>query len=510
MAIQKVLIANRGEIALRIVRALRDMDLRSVAVYSDADRHELHVRGADEAYRLGPPPPGESYLRGDRILEIAQAAGCDSIHPGYGFLSENAEFARSVEAAGLAFIGPTAGSIARAGDKIVARTTMKTAGVPVLPGSDGPAADAREARAVADAMGYPIMLKAVGGGGGKGIRIVEESGDVEAAFTRAASEADSAFGNGSIYVEKFLQAPRHIEIQILADQHGHVVHLGERECSIQRRHQKLLEEAPSPFVTPELRGRMGDAAVAAARAVDYRNAGTVEFLVEESGAFYFLEVNTRIQVEHPVTEMVYGVDLVRLQIEIAGGAALPFKQTDLVPNGHAIEVRLTAEDPAAGFLPETGRVEAVRFPEGPGVRVDASLFPGQEITLFYDPMVGKIIVHGATRSEAVARLKRALIEMRLVGVRTCAPLLRALLDDSRFLAGDTNTAYLEEFVASSDWQTIRDVNDLPADLPPVLTAVLYAHAQKGGGRAVAIDRGESTGGTGGTGWVQAARAERLR
>jgi len=506
VAIEKVLIANRGEIALRVVRALRDLGKRSVAVFSDADRHELHVRGADEAYRLGPPPPGESYLRIDRLVEIAKEAGCDAVHPGYGFLSENADFARAVEDAGLAFIGPRADSIARAGDKIVARTTMKEAGVPVLPGSEGPARDFAEAEAVAAATGYPVMLKAVGGGGGKGIRVVEDPAELKAAFERASSEAASAFGNAAVYVEKFLKAPRHIEVQVLADHHGNVVHVGERECSIQRRHQKLLEEAPSPFVGPELRARMGEAAVAAARAVDYRNAGTVEFLVDEDGEFFFLEMNTRIQVEHPVTEEVYGVDLVRLQVEIADGAELPFVQEDLEPSGHAIEVRLTAEDPASGFLPETGRIEAVRFPQGPGVRIDASLYPGQEITLHYDPMVGKLIVHGATREQAVARLRRALVEMRLVGVQTCAPLLQALLDDTRFLSGDTHTNYLEEFVARGDWQTIPDLNDLPAELPAVLTAVLFVHGQKGAARAVAAERR----GTAGSGWVQAARAERLR
>ncbi|MDH3590513.1 MAG: ATP-grasp domain-containing protein, partial [Planctomycetota bacterium] len=309
--------ANRGEIALRVVRTLREMGVRSVAVYSDADRRELHVRAADEAYRIGPPPPSESYLRGDKIIAVAQRAGCDAIHPGYGFLSENADFARAVEAAGLAFIGPTADSIAAAGDKIRARTTMKAAGVPVIPGSDGPEPDAKSARAVADEIGYPVVLKAVGGGGGKGIRIVREAGEIGAAFTRAASEAESAFGNAAVYVEKFLERPRHIEIQVLSDTHGNTVHLGERECSIQRRHQKLLEEAPSPFCDEDLRARMGATAVRAAEAVAYRGAGTVEFLVEPDGTYYFLEMNTRIQVEHPVTELCYGVDLVRLQVRIA-------------------------------------------------------------------------------------------------------------------------------------------------------------------------------------------------
>ena len=503
MPFSKVCVANRGEIALRVVRTLREMGVRSVAVYSDADRRELHVRAADEAYRIGPPPPSESYLRGDKIIAVAQRAGCDAIHPGYGFLSENADFARAVEAAGLAFIGPTADSIAAAGDKIRARTTMKAAGVPVIPGSDGPEPDAKSARAVADEIGYPVVLKAVGGGGGKGIRIVREAGEIGAAFTRAASEAESAFGNAAVYVEKFLERPRHIEIQVLSDTHGNTVHLGERECSIQRRHQKLLEEAPSPFCDEDLRARMGATAVRAAEAVAYRGAGTVEFLVEPDGTYYFLEMNTRIQVEHPVTELCYGVDLVRLQVRIAEGRPLPFDQSALAPQGHAIEARLTAEDPAAGFLPQTGTVRAVRMPEGPGVRVDANLYPGQEITLFYDPMIGKVIVHGRDRDDAIERLKRALVEMRLVGIHTCAPLLRKVLDDERYRRGEIDTGFLERFVAENDWQALPVINDLPAELPAILTAVLYAHGRKGASRAVrSASRQRSE-------WVSAGRREAM-
>ena len=506
MPIRKVLIANRGEIALRVVRTLREMGVTSVAVFSEADRNELHVRAADEAYPIGPPAPADSYLRQDRILEAAQVAGCDAVHPGYGFLSEHAAFARAVEDAGLAFIGPTAESIAAAGDKIRARATMQKAGVPVLPGSDGPVKDARAAKTVARRVGYPVALKAVGGGGGKGIRVVSSAKDLEAAFARAAGEAETAFGNAAIYVEKFLEAPRHIEVQVLADTHGNTVHLGERECSIQRRHQKLLEETPSPFVDDDLRARMGAAAVQAARAVDYRSAGTVEFLVDSEGEFYFLEMNTRIQVEHPVTELTYGVDLVRLQVRIAEGQRLPFAQDDLRPQGHAIEVRLTAEDPAAGFLPQTGTVRAVRMPQGPGVRVDSNLYPGQEITLFYDPMIGKVIAHGRDRTDAIARLRRALIEMRLVGIRTCAPLLLSLLDDPRFIQGDTNTAFLEEYVKDGAWQRLPAVNELPAEVPAIITAVLYAHDRKGGGRAVVADRHEGSGNP----WVEAGRREAMR
>jgi len=506
VAIAKVLIANRGEIAVRIVRTLREMGIRSVAVFSEADRNELHVRAADEAYPIGPPAPAESYLRGDRIVETARRAGCDAVHPGYGFLSENAGFARAVEDAGLIFIGPSPASIAAAGDKLAARTTMRQAGVPVIPGSESPVRTLKEVEAAAAAAGYPVALKAVGGGGGKGIRVVHAPDGLASAWKRASSEAEAAFGNGDIYVEKFLQAPRHIEVQVLADQHGTTVHLGERECSIQRRHQKLLEESPSPFVDADLRARMGAAAVRAAEAVSYRGAGTVEFLVDADRNFYFLEMNTRIQVEHPVTELVYGVDLVRLQVRVAEGRPLPFAQADLVPSGHAMEVRLTAEDPAAGFLPQAGRVQALRLPQGPGVRVDSHLYPGQEISLHYDPMIGKIIVHGRDRTDAIERMRRALVEMRLVGVRTCAPLLLALLDDPRFRRGETDTAYLEQFVAEGRWQVRPDLGGLPADLPAVITAVLYAHGAQGAGRAVVARPGDANGSP----WLRAGRSEAMR
>jgi acetyl-CoA carboxylase biotin carboxylase subunit len=504
--IRKVLIANRGEIALRIVRTLREMGIRSAAVFSEADRDELHVRAADEAYPIGPPAPADSYLRGDRIIETAKAAECDAIHPGYGFLSENAAFAAAVEEAGLIFIGPTAESIAAAGDKVRARVTMHKAGVPIIPGAMRPTKNLDEVRAAAKKAGYPLALKAVGGGGGKGIRIVSGPEELEEAFARAASEAESAFGSRAVYAEKYLEAPRHIEIQVLADQQGNTVHLGERECSIQRRHQKLLEETPSPFVDEDLRARMGEAAVLAARAVNYRGAGTVEFLVDKTGQFHFLEVNTRIQVEHPITELTYGVDIVRLQVRVAEGRPLPFTQEMLRPYGHAIEVRLTAEDPAAGFFPQTGRVRALRLPQGPGVRIDSHLYPGQEISLHYDPMIGKVVVHGRDRDDAIARMRRALTEMRLVGIKTCAPLLRALLDDERFLRGDTDTAYLERFVAEKDWQALPDLNDLPAELPPIITAVLFAHARQGGGRAVVAPRD----GGGGSPWLEAGRREAMR
>ncbi len=503
-SIRKVLIANRGEIALRIVRTLREMDIESVAVFSEADRNELHVRAADEAYPIGPPAPAASYLRGDKIIAVAKDAACDAIHPAYGFLSENADFAQAVEDAGLVFIGPTADSIARAGDKIEARRTMKKAGVPVIPGGEDPATCFADVKKAAMGMAYPLALKAVAGGGGKGIRVVHEPAELRTAFERASSEAEAAFGNGAVYLERFLVAPRHIEVQVLADTHGNVVHLGERECSIQRRHQKLLEETPSPYVDADLRERMGAAAIAAARAVDYRGVGTVEFLVDAAGEFFFLEMNTRIQVEHPITELVYGVDLVLLQIRVAEGEVLRLQQSDLTPKGHAIEIRLTAEDAAAGFLPQTGTVRALRMPQGPGIRIDSSLFPGQEIELHYDPMIGKVIAHGRDRNHAIARLRRALIEMRLVGIRTCAPLMLALLDDEAFLKGETNTAYLERFAADSNWQKLPDRGGLPAELPAVITAVLYAHGRKAAGKAVVSNP------TARSRWLDAGRAEGMR
>ena len=506
MPIQKVLIANRGEIALRIVRTLREMGVGSVAVYSEADREELHVRAADEAYLLGPPAPSESYLRIDRLLEVAQQSGCDAVHPGYGFLSENADFARAVTDAGLTFIGPSADSIAKAGDKIRARVAMLAAGVPVIPGSQEALADVSEIEAIAKVTGYPLALKAVGGGGGKGIRVVREPSELAEAFARASSEALSAFGNGAMYVEKFLENPKHIEIQVMSDSHGNHLHFGERECSIQRRHQKLLEEAPSPNVDADMRARMGAAATAAAAAVDYLGAGTVEFLVDDAGEFYFLEMNTRIQVEHPVTELVYGVDLIRWQVRVAEGAELPFKQEAIVPTGHAIEIRLTAEDPAAGFFPQTGTVRALRMPEGPGVRVDANLYPGQEITLHYDPMIGKIIAYGRDRDHAIERLKRALVEMRLVGLKTCAPLLLRLLDHDDFRAGRTHTGYLERYVTESDWQALPALSDLPAELPAILSAVLFTHRRKGAAQAVVADSGRAAR----SAWLESGRREALR
>jgi acetyl-CoA carboxylase, biotin carboxylase subunit len=444
--LRSILIANRGEIAVRIIRACRELGVRAVAVYSDVDRLAPHVLAADEAHHIGAAPSAQSYLRADRLIEVARDAGCDAVHPGYGFLAERAFFAEQVEQAGLVFIGPPASAIAAMGDKTQARRRMIDAGVPVVPGGAEPLADAAAARTAAAELGYPVLLKAAAGGGGKGMRIVHEEAEVERAFAAAASEARTAFGDGSIYVEKFLDRPRHIEIQVLADAHGTVLHLGERDCSVQRRHQKLIEEAPSPAITPELRARMGETAVAAARAVDYRNAGTIEFLYQD-GDFYFLEMNTRIQVEHPVTELVTGIDLVQWQIRVAGGERLPFLQESLVPHGHAIECRITSEDPASDFLPSSGRVLLLQPPSGPGVRWDGGIAEGVDVSLYYDPLLGKLIVHAADRAAALDRMARALAELRIVGIETSAPFHRRVMAEPDFRAGNVTIRYLEEHEA---------------------------------------------------------------
>jgi len=440
--IRKVLIANRGEIALRVIRACRELGIRSVAVYSDADRLSPHVLAADEAYRIGPPPSAESYLRADVLVDTALRAGCDAIHPGYGFLAERAHFAAAVEQAGLTFIGPPAEAITAMGDKTEARRRMIAAGVPVVPGTAEPVPDAAAAAEAAREIGYPVLLKAAAGGGGKGMRVVRTPEELPRAFEAAGNEARSAFGDGSVYVEKYLEGPRHIEVQILADAHGNVVHLGERECSIQRRHQKLVEEAPSPALTPELRDAMGAAAVAAAAAVGYRNAGTIEFLFQD-GRFYFLEMNTRIQVEHPVTELVTGIDLVQQQIRIAAGEPLPFRQEDIRLEGHSIECRITSENPFNAFLPSTGRIELLHVPAGPGIRWDGGIAEGYEVSLFYDPLLGKLIAHGPDRAAAIDRMRRALDEFRLVGVDTSAPFHRRVMDEPDFRAGRLHIHYLE-------------------------------------------------------------------
>jgi acetyl-CoA carboxylase, biotin carboxylase subunit len=440
--IQKLLIANRGEIAVRVIRACRELGIRSVAVYSEADRLALHVMEADEAYPIGPSPSAQSYLRGDALIELARSTGCQAIHPGYGFLAEREVFARAVEEAGLIFIGPPASAIHAMGDKTEARRRMMDAGVPVVPGNAEPLRNAEAAREVAERLGYPVLLKAAAGGGGKGMRVVQESGELAGALEAASREAVAAFGEGSVYLEKYLDHPRHIEIQVLADGHGNVLHLGERECSVQRRHQKMIEEAPSPVIDAATRRRMGEAAVAAAAAVGYTNAGTIEFLYQD-GDFYFLEMNTRIQVEHPVTELVTGLDLVQWQIRVAAGEALPMTQADVRLDGHAIECRITSEDPLNGFLPSAGRIEHLHVPSGPGVRWDGGIMEGYEVSLFYDPLLGKLIVHAPTRDEAIARMRRALHELRVSGLETSRYFHIRVMEEPDFRAGKMDVKYLE-------------------------------------------------------------------
>ena len=438
----KVLVANRGEIALRIIRACRELGIKSVAVFSDADAQAPHVREADEAVNIGPAPSSESYLRGDRIVEVAKAVGAEAIHPGYGFLSEREWFARLVRDSGLVFIGPPAEAIAAMGSKTSARQLAIKAGVPVVPGTTEALRDAEEAAEVAASFGYPVLLKAAAGGGGKGMRVVREAKELAAALDSARREAKNAFGDDAVYVEKYIEGPRHVEIQVLADQHGTVLSLGERECSVQRRHQKMIEEAPSVAVSPELRRRMGATAVAAARAAGYVNAGTCEFLLDRNGDFYFLEMNTRLQVEHPATELVTGIDVVQWQIRIAAGERLLFP-AELSPRGWAIECRITSEDPANGFLPSTGRIEYLQLPGGPGVRWDGGIEVGSTVGLHYDPMLAKLIVWGATREQAVARMHRALRELTIVGIETSREFHLRVMEDAEFQRGDIEIQWLE-------------------------------------------------------------------
>ncbi|MBO6574800.1 MAG: acetyl-CoA carboxylase biotin carboxylase subunit [Rhodothermales bacterium] len=442
-AIKKVLVANRGEIALRIIRTCHEMGIRTVAVYSTADRDSLHVRFADEAVCIGPPPGRDSYLRFDRILAAAEVTGADAIHPGYGFLAENADFSAICEDHHIKFIGPDPETIRKMGDKSLAKDTMRAAGVPVVPGSDGVVETPAEARKLADEMGYPVMVKASAGGGGKGMRIVRKPEDLEAAFTMASNEAEAAFGNGELYVEKFISAPRHIEIQVLGDGRGKVLHFGERECSIQRRHQKLLEESPSPIVDADLRERMGQAAIRGAEAVLYEGAGTMEFLVDADRNFYFMEMNTRIQVEHPVTEEVTDCDLIEYQIRVAMGEEIVSAPPPL--EGHAIECRINAENPFKNFAPSPGRITTFHPPGGHGVRVDTHVYAGYQIPPNYDSMIAKLIVRGRTRELAIQKALRALDEFVIEGVHTTIPFHLQLLKDERFRAGDFDTRFLETF-----------------------------------------------------------------
>lgn len=444
--IRRILVANRGEIAVRVIRACRDLGLESVAIYSEADREALHVRFATYAYPVGEAAASASYLNIDRVLQAAREAEADAVHPGYGFLSESPEFARRCEAEGLIFIGPTADCMALLGDKARARQVAIDAGVTVVPGSPDPVESAAAARRFADELGYPIMLKAAAGGGGKGMRLVNAGDELDRAFESAGSEARSAFGDGRIYVEKAIIAPRHVEIQILADLYGNQVHLGERECTLQRRHQKVLEEAPSPVVNQELREKMGAAALAVAAQAGYSNAGTVEFLLDAARNFYFIEVNARLQVEHPVTELLTGIDLVAEQISLAQGEKLSFEQQDIELRGHAIECRIYAEDPDNDFAPSPGVVEALRIPGGPGIRNDSCLFEGYEVPIHYDPIVGKLIAWGTDRPAAIRRLQRALEEYKVRGIATTIPLFQRVLADPDFINADFDTGYLDHFL----------------------------------------------------------------
>ena len=440
---RKILIANRGEIAVRVIRACREMGIASVAVFSEADRGARHVRLADEARPIGPALAAESYLRIDRVIEAARASGAEAVHPGYGFLAENAGFALACEEAGLVFIGPRSRTITLMGEKTSARRLAVEAGLPVVPGTLEPLEDDAAIRREAERIGFPLMLKAAAGGGGKGLRLVASAGEIASAAARARSEARSAFGDDRVYLEKALSRPRHVEIQVVADHHGHAVHLFERECSIQRRHQKVVEESPSPLLTPELRARMGALAVALVRKAGYVNAGTLEFLVDESRAPYFLEMNTRLQVEHPVTELVTGIDLVKLQIRIAEGATLPFGQADLAQRGHAIECRVYAEDPDAGFLPSPGRIVALRVPGGPGIRDDSGVEEGDEVPSHYDPLVSKLVAWGEDRASAIARMRRAVREYRVLGIKTTLPFFERVLRHPDFVAGRIDTSFVE-------------------------------------------------------------------
>ncbi|GED66531.1 biotin carboxylase 1 [Brevibacillus reuszeri] len=440
---QKVLIANRGEIAVRVIRACRELGIRTVAVYSEADREALHVKLADEAYCIGPKASKESYLNIANIMSVATKVGADAIHPGYGFLAENADFAEICAACNITFIGPDPEAIVKMGDKSTAKDTMKTAGVPTVPGTEGLIEDIAGAVETANAIGYPVMVKATAGGGGRGMRVAVDDEDLEKAIRQAQNEAKTAFGNAGVYLEKFVEGPRHVEIQIMADKHGNAVYLGERDCSIQRRHQKLIEEAPSPALSEETRQQMGEAAVAAAKAVSYHGAGTVEFLLDKHGKFYFMEMNTRIQVEHPVTELVTGIDLIKEQLTVAYGQPLSFTQEDIKLDGWAIECRINAENPAKNFMPSPGRITEYLAPGGFGVRVDSAAYSGYAIPPYYDSMIAKLIVWGKDRDEAIERMKRALGEFVVEGITTTIPFHLKVLDHEVFVSGQFDTKFLE-------------------------------------------------------------------
>jgi acetyl-CoA carboxylase, biotin carboxylase subunit len=485
----RVLVANRGEIAVRVIRALREMNIRSIAVFSDADRGALHVRLADEAEHIGPAPSVESYLRVDRILEAAKKHGAEAIHPGYGFLSENAGFAAACAEAGMVFIGPSVESIRLLGSKTAARILAKKAGAPVVPGSEDPATDIEQARKLAREIGYPVLLKAAAGGGGKGVRRVNAEHELESAIRDAASEAERAFHNSEIYIEKLIEKPRHIEIQIAGDHYGNLVHLGERECSLQRRYQKIVEECPSPFVAerPEMRAAMGEAALKVARAAGYDNLGTVEFLTDQRGNFYFLEVNTRLQVEHPVTELVTGYDLVQLQLRIAAGEALPFTQKDVAWRGWAMECRVSAEDPENQFLPSPGKIEQLREPGGPGVRLDSGVYQGWTVPLEYDALLAKLVTWGPDRTAAIQRLARALAEYAITGLRTNVAFCREILEDAEFRAGNLSTEFIPDFLARR-----KPPSEPPLELDLAVALAAVAHFETTRATRIESEKTESS------------------
>ncbi len=499
----KLLVANRGEIALRVIRACREMGIASVAVYSDADARAPHVREADEAVHIGAAPSSESYLRGERVIEAAKSVGAEAIHPGYGFLSEREWFSRAVRDAGLVFVGPPPEAIAAMGSKTAARQLAIQANVPVVPGTTEALRDAAEATAIAEQFGYPVLLKAAAGGGGKGMRVVRTAADIAPSLETARREAKNAFGDDAVYVEKYIVGPRHVEIQILGDKHGTMLSLNERECSVQRRHQKMIEEAPSVAVSPELRRAMGETAVRAAKAAGYVNAGTCEFLLDKDGKFYFLEMNTRLQVEHPVTELVTGIDLVQWQIRVAAGEKLPFKQEEIVPRGWAIECRITSEDPTNGFLPSTGRISYLHLPSGPGVRWDGGIEVGSEIGLFYDPMLAKLIVHAPTRDAAIARMHRALLELTIEGVESSRDFHLRVMEDAEFRAGQIEIQWLE-----------RRLESLTTVVPPANTvrtaavvAALIADRDRQMPKSATIAH---TAAPASDAWTRAARLDALR
>lgn len=512
---KKVLIANRGEIAVRVLRALHEMGIRSVAVYSDVDRPALHVRKADEAYHIGPAQASESYLNIRKIIETAKKCGAEAIHPGYGFLSENANFARACRDAGIKFIGPTPEAMEALGSKTRARQLMMTANVPFVPGSAKGLTSLDEAQQTAERVGYPIMLKAAAGGGGKGMRMVSGPEELKSAYEAARSEALRAFGDDEVYIEKFIVNPRHIEMQILGDEHGNVVYLGERECSVQRRHQKVLEESPSPLVDPDMRRRMGETAVRVAKACGYTNAGTVEFLSDQQKNFYFLEVNTRLQVEHPVTELITGLDLVHLQIRIAMGERLPFKQEDLYIRGHAIECRLYAEDPDNNFFPSPGQITLLLQPSGPGIRRDSGVYEGYTVPLDYDPLLAKLIGYGSDRGEAIDRLQRALREYFVGGIKTNLSLFRRILHDPEFLAGHLDTGFLDRLLKSGKPPEGVDPEKIKiAAIAAGLFSMLDPSTANAGTRALPSDGAKPPKNEAGhpqkSKWKETARAEAMR